>query len=451
MKKMERRGGYDRYIVLCLFLSFPILFIYGIKMPSISAALGMAFCILGFLKGSVKVDLWIFIPLVIYNILSVVSSYVLNQDIFEGYASSQVMLPVIYLLAAHLDDRDLKLLRRMLVILAGITALFGICEFLYTAMTNGAIRLAGIMGNPNALGIFMAISYFALMSCVPESGKSRRFWICLEPVFLIIMALTMSMGSLTALAVGMLVLMISKFRKEGFRNAFFRACKMTAKAVMGLGLGFLLYITAVRTEIPVICIPILIYIVFFILSWEAFGEFLENYKRMSVLIAFLSLFLVIVALIIRPNSVETLVERFEMMKSGIHYMSGNPVLGVGPYNWRQLNFMDSDKYFNVNHIHNAFIHAGAELGIPAMLMLIAAAVRIFIKKKSTACRASGAAFVFHNMIDAVFFNIKITLFALMAISEPREDGKILSPTVSKIIFAIFGVIYTYYFYWCVVT
>lgn len=170
---------------------------------------------------------------------------------------------------------------------------------------------------------------------------------------------------------------------------------------------------------------------------------------MAMILSVLSLLFAVMLIIIRPSFTATFAERLDMMKNGVSYFKVNPIFGIGPSNWRQLNLYDSDMYFNVNHIHNAFIHVGAEQGLIAMAMLVVLAFRCLIKNKCLYARADWAAFIFHNMVDAAFFNIKITSLAIMSGGEPAQGGKRLNAFTTKIMFGVFAAILAYNFYWYV--
>ena len=65
----------------------------------------------------------------------------------------------------------------------------------------------------------------------------------------------------------------------------------------------------------------------------------------------------------------------QMMRNGLGDIGVNPLLGVGPYQWRMLNLQDSDTYFNTWHIHNILIHVAVEMGLVAAAFLLAVAGR----------------------------------------------------------------------------
>lgn len=124
----------------------------------------------------------------------------------------------------------------------------------------------------------------------------------------------------------------------------------------------------------------------------------------------------------------------------------NPLLGVGPYQWRMLDLQDGGKYFNTWHIHNILIHTGVELGLIAMAMLIAIFICFCLKRKSPAAKATFFAFVLHNMMDTSFFYLGITAFLLLSVSEPQKGGKIIHTSVLRILYGVFAIFFVYNLY-----
>lgn len=115
----------DHYIIVCLFLSLFILTFVGVGNVFIAALLGLILCTAGFLCRPAKADLWIFIPLLLYNAASALSSWQTYGTIASGYASTQIIFPVLYLLMAALEKEELRLLKQLSTILAGMIALLG--------------------------------------------------------------------------------------------------------------------------------------------------------------------------------------------------------------------------------------------------------------------------------------------------------------------------------------
>ena len=82
-------------------------------------------------------------------------------------------------------------------------------------------RLGGLLHNPNALGIFLAVGWFAITACLEEGGEEdalSRVLRHLEPLVLAALALTLSMGSFVAMAAGILVLLLEKKRRASWRE-----------------------------------------------------------------------------------------------------------------------------------------------------------------------------------------------------------------------------------------
>ena len=130
------------------------------------------------------------------------------------------------------------------------------------------------------------------------------------------------------------------------------------------------------------------------------------------------------------------------MGSALTYLRENPLLGVGPYRWRGLDQADGGTFFNTWHIHNMFLHVGAELGLAAMCALLAAACRLWKTRKGPA-RAGFTAFLMHNLIDTSFFYPVILLLELMTAGEPPEKGWTVKGVLLKLLFGGFALVFAY--------
>lgn len=435
----------DHYVMVSLFMALFILTFIGAGNVAVVGMLGLILCAAGFVQGSTEVDLWVFVPLVIYNLFGMLSSCVAHGNTVEGYASIQLIFPVIYLLASYLTERELSWLRRLCIGWAAFVAMAGMGQFLYRAISQGsARRLGGFLGNANALGIFLVLGWFALQGGLQEPQKDRdSFLQRLEPVLLAALALTLSMGSFLSMAAGIAVLVAKKRKCVSGGETFFYAARMLAKVSLGVASGILMYLAAARTDWPQSCLIPFAYVLAAVLCWPGLERFLEQYRKTSVAASGMGLLVTAVVIAIRPSAVATFAERLEMMRNGLGYLADHPLLGVGPYRWRILNLYDSDKYFNTYHIHNVFIHVGAELGIIAMGMLLIVAFRSFRKEKPPAQYAGGAAFLFHNLMDTGFFYPGIVTMAMLTTGEARRRANVVNAVAAKLLFGAFAAVFAW--------
>nr|QGT51273.1 hypothetical protein Firmicute1046_3490 [uncultured Firmicutes bacterium] len=352
---------------------------------------------------------------------------------------------------AYLRDEDLRVLKRLCIILAAGVAIFGIIQFINRVLRHNLVmRLEGVFSNANSMGIFCVIGWTALLNCTadaedsPRGNKIRALLKCMEPAFLAALTLTLSMGSCCALGAAYITLVLSKLKKCGIKQTLDYAAFMLAKICMGIGLGLLLYLSAARSNAPLLCIPVFIYICVFLIFWNKFEEFLINYKCMSAALAIMLIVIAAILISVRPSAVETFADRVGMMRSGLGYMMKHPLLGVGVNKWRLLNLTDADKYYAVNKIHNTLISVAVEMGLAAAAALVVICVRGFLKKQSMRSRPGLVAFCLHSMIDTVFFINKFMVFLIIEESNPQEGGTRLNAVTARMIFAVFAALFTYH-------
>lgn len=433
------------FVVVCLIFALPILTLLGVGDTLTVSMLGLLLCAVGFMQRSAKVDLWIFVPLVVYNLINMASAYAVYGTIFYGYAPTQLIFPVIYLLMACLDKKELCTLKQLCVLWAGAAAAFGIAQFSYFAVAQSAKRLSGLLSNPNAMGIFLVAGWFALLAITqkPDANERSRPSLLphLEPLLLAALALTLSMGSFAAMAAGILVLAFEKKLQTSWRETFSYVCQLLARASLGIGSGILMYLAASRTDVPWICLIIVGYLLALMAYWKQFERFLTAYPWISAAIAAMGALVAAAAVAVRPSAYATFAERLAMMRNGLRYLLANPLLGVGPYQWRWLNMQDSDPYFNTWHIHNVLIHVGVECGLIAMAMLILTAFRAFRKK--TGPKGELAAFCFHNMMDTSYFYMGIMGLTMLTVGDPQCGGKKAGGGLLKLLFGCFAAVFLY--------
>lgn len=442
--------GLDRllghYTAVCMVLALLILSLVGVGDLAVVSLAGLLLCLAGLTQRSARADLWILIPFLVYDLMCLASARAAYGEMTGGYGVTHGIFPVLSLLAACLEPGEQRLLKRLCALWTGGAAAAGMGIYAFQAVTRGRVgRMSGLLGNPNAMGIFLVLGWFATAGLEKED-RARPF---LEPLLLMAAAMTLSMGSFVSMAAGILVLLAEKKRTASWRETRAYACRILAKASLGMGTGLLIYLSAARTRAPWTCLFLLAYGAAVMACWRDFERYLMVRPGMAALISALGVLVAAAAVLMRPSAAATFAERLEMMKSGLGYLTVNPLLGVGPFQWRLLDLNDGGKYFNTWHIHNVVLHVGVEMGWIAMAALVLIGFRALCRKKPPQERALTAAFLLHNLVDTSFFYLGITALALTAAGEPG-DRKLRGGAV-KLLFALYAGLFAYGLYSAVLT
>lgn len=436
----------NSYLVIMLFLAFFIFTLIGAGNALVISCMGVLLCMVGLMQSSVKVDLWVLIPLLIYTGINFLSGYRTYGNMVSGLASTQSIFPVIYLLVAYLNTKEHILLKKLCVFWIGIMAYIGIGEFVMAVFSNSASRLSGIMGNPNAMGSMFVLGWFALQSCLlnitEENSKIKSCLQSLVFIDLVALTLTLSFGSFGALGIGVIIMHI--YSKEGLSSFISRM----AEIIFAGGCGILLYIAGVLAVSPWLCILLCIYILIVSFHQDTMKLCFKDKKWISILICAVGIGSIGILLYLRPNAIATFTERLAMIKNGLSYFGTKPFLGVGPYQWRTLNLYDADIYFNTWHIHNAFIHVGVELGLIAFTMLIVIIIRHSLKKEDSPQRGMFFATLTHNMMDTSFFYMATVPFVMLIGGKDEKKSHFLNEVLIRCIFGFFAVLFTCNLFQC---
>ena len=437
----------ESYIVLMLFLSFFVFTFIGAGNFVIVSMTGLLLCFTGLMQGTVKVDLWILVPLIAYNAISLISGFRTYGNTVDGFASTQSVFPVIYLLTAYLDKNDRSWLKMFCCMWVGVMAVIGILQFTLASFHGGMGRLSGFMGNPNAMGAMLALGWFATESLLNDSvvqdKRPRKLMHAAEFMILTAMALTLSVGALGAFSVGFIVMCI--YGRSGYADII----SGLSNVIFAFGCGVLLYASANHTYWPWLSVLICLYIFTASIYRRQFEMFTKEHKVWAKAICAAGILGTLTLIYLRPNAAATFSERLEMIRNGLGYISAQPVLGIGPYQWRRLNLYDGDTYFNTWHIHNIFIHVGVELGLIAMAMLLVTPIRHITKKEDSAGRGGFTAAVVHNLMDTSFFYMATVPFLMMTAGRDEEKEHRLGTAAVKCIFGAFSVLFLWNFIQCV--
>ena len=425
--------------LILVFTCFVIFTFTGIGMPLLIALSGMLLCMSGFLEGEVCVDPWIFISMIGFVGVCAFSSFTTFGNFNEGYTGILAIYPVVYMIMSYLDETQSRLLRKLCILWGELIAVHGIVVTIFDCFKSMVFRLGGIIGNPNALGIFLAIIWLAVLRERKEVESDKNTGLdqcihCLAPFILVAIALTLSMGSFLALAVGVIIFMIQE-KKIDF--------SLMAEMSIYAGTGLLIFIAGRKTEYEFLILLPAVYAVILAFNSKDFIAFFKAHNKLSAGITAVGVLGGLITVILRPSAAATFAERVEMMKNGLGYFMENPITGVGSYQWRILNFHDSDKYFNTWHIHNIPIHVAAELGIIALILLVVIFIRAVAKKENRNARPAIGAFILHNLMDTSFFYLGDTS-ALLFTNRCITGKEIkLGNITARLVYGIFFIYFVY--------
>lgn len=427
----------DNCVAICMLLAIVALSFTGVGNAMFVCALGAMLCVAILTKRSMKLDLWIFIPLVIYIVIGAIATFVTYGTLTEGYVCVEAVFLAIYLAIASMGDDEALLMRRGCVAWAIVAAAVAIVFFACNAFGGVVSRLNWPLPGANAEGIFLVIAWFALRALKSDETPDRVLRHG-EPIILVALALTLSLGSFGALVIGAIAMLLYGKRDRTWGTVGADAAVMVVKLAIGVGTGLCLYLAPSWGDLPLFNVVTLAYLAVLVVFWPRLDDYLRAHMRLTAPLAILGPLLAVVAACIRGSAPATFVERLEMMGNGFGYLSVNPLFGVGPYQWRMLNMADGDTYFNTWHIHNSLLHISVELGLIAALMLLVIVVRFFLKRRNPEQRGGFIAFFVHNMFDTSFFFPAITGFMMVTAGSPRETGACLCGAPVKILAGAFA-------------
>ena len=83
-------------LVVILFASFIILSVMGGGTIAFLSLIGIAICITCLFRREVRIDWWIFIPLAVYLIMNLISSWTTHENIMRGYGCLHLIFLTLY-------------------------------------------------------------------------------------------------------------------------------------------------------------------------------------------------------------------------------------------------------------------------------------------------------------------------------------------------------------------
>lgn len=420
--KFDRSLIRDHYFVVILLFAFIAMLLCGPGNSLIGSMVCVGLSITGLLYKQIRVDLFVFGCMFFCFVWGILSALYHGQDIFTGYVPQWMIYFLVYMLFVSFSDNERAVFERLLLSIIGLVLTGLILYYFFRSVLDGSSRFDLLIGNANGLGIFLVLVYFVLLA----HNKDQDYFVYLEPMVLTGLAMTLSMGSFLSFGVGLLYLFLCDCKKLGFLVSLTGFVSRLTRVILCFWIGILFYLSAGLDILWVSMLVLLVYVLFIAL-YPKIMHFLDEHIPFCFFFVLWGTVIAGCAVYLRPSSIATFLERIEMMKSGIFYLTQNPLFGVGQYQWRGLDFKDGGVYFNTWCIHNLFLHIGAELGLFAVVCLLALFVYYFFDDSiSATSKAIGLSFFIHSLIDIAFFYESITLFLLFScIYGKREDHSVV--------------------------
>lgn len=424
----------DNYLAICVALAIIALSFVGISAVAPAALIGALLCVIILTKRSMILDLWVFVPLVAYVAIGGFATYAAFGTIAEGYVGVQAVCLAIYLAIASADERESSVMRRLCVGWAVLASCVGIALFVIGEFMGPVLRLDWPFGNADPLGIFLVVAWFVIPGLSGGDALSR----CLrrgEPALLVALALTLTMTSFAALAVGTIAMLLYSKRGRSWKELSLYAISTVARLVIGVGAGIVLYGVSLAMPASWVVIAVFALVVAIVAFWPKIIGTLERHAWLGVLLVLLGIVLVIGMFLIRANALARLSERIAMIQSGVDHVIANPLFGMGPFGWFDYNY-GLGLFPSARLIHSTLMSTAVELGVFAAIALVVVAVRFFIKRRDPEQRGGFIAFIVQNMFDLGFFFPAVTGLLMVTVATPRKVGVCLHGVAPRLLAAV---------------
>ncbi len=398
--------------------------------------ISLALCLYCFIKGRAQIDLWILLPLLAIPALGLLSILLNHLDFYTNYTLPFLALPVIYCVLSYCSQKERDALCKILIVWGALISIVSLSSYIIQAQHYHAARLSTIIGNPNTSGLVFAFLLLCLLTYRKKWEEIRSPLLCVEPVLITALCLTLSISSIASFGAGVIVYFFyQKITKKS------PIASMVSSYICYFFIGFtialLLYTAANYTDAPWFCIILGFYLIAVSLFWHSLVTLINQHLLFARIGSILSIAALLALLILRPNALLSFQDRLGMIADGLTYAGLNPLFGIGPLQWYHYNTMMSDTPFNTFFIHNVFIHTVVELGLFALLCLIVLVVRYGIKQRSALGLSLGTAFLLHSVVDTALFIPLVPLVFMVITAQPQERSIALSDTTIRIISALY--------------
>ena len=421
------------YLVYTLFIFLIILCLNKTGIYLIISLLGIIATLLCFIKKESKINKTLLYLLIIYNTFCMISSFITTKDPFTGYVGTQLICTMILILLGFLSNKEEQHLKKLSIIFSLTISILGIILFFIDGFTGNGFRLDILFNNSNVLGIFMVITYFLIKDI--NNQKLKLF----TPLIIVTLALTLSIGSIIALIIGVIILTLTKYKKDSFKSKIFYFLEELSNIIIPYIIGILMYISINKLNSLTFSLILIIYLIIYITQYKKIIAFFKLHKKLNIIIFIFSLFMLLILITLRNNFIATFIERIEMIITGINLSLHNPLVGIGPLFFNMTNALSQTKYFNTYYIHNLWIHNSTELGFLAAILLVIIFIKVIKIKKSPESQAGLIATTIHYFMDVGFMYLGITTLLMILLN--KEEKETLSNKVKNRILIIYLILF----------
>ena len=289
------------------------------------------------------------------------------------------------------------------------------------------IDIGGIIRNNRFMGTFQyanttaIILVFAIIYLRESNDEIYCRWQLLNYIFLF---LTFSIGGIISYILAVFYCLIDN------KNT----AKLWLKEILTVLLSALItaIIYFVSFIVKVNVLNIAIFVITIILSWnldKILNRFIEKMKYVKIILTTVSIICVgamaiSVRIIAVNRAVKTFEERIWQMQDGLSVLRAHLLMGVGSHGWKNNLFKWRTHDYEVNIIHNSYLHISLKYGIIMLLLLLLMTTYLVYcsRKWERSRRAILYVGILHAFFDIDFFFMGYCNFIILDITETLQIG-----------------------------
>ena len=346
--------------------------------------------------------------LVIISAFCILYHLLLEKAALSGYI---LCFLVIYILAVQRND----LLKAGIfygIIVMNIIGILAYCGIdIGTIIRNN--RFMGTFQYANTTAIILVFTIIYLKECDDEIYCR---WQLLNYVFLFF---TCSIGGIVSYILAVFYCLLdNRNNVRLWLNEIITLLLSVLIAAMIYFVSFVLKISAIN---------FLIFMIVVILSWnfdQMLNRFIERVKYVKVILTMASIICItIIAISIRfiavNRAVKTFEERIWQMQDGLNILKNNMITGVGSYGWKENLLKWRNHDYEVNIIHNSYLHICVKYGIVMFIMLFLVTIYLIYCSREWDKNRQAVLYVgiMHAFFDIDFFFMGYCGCILFVITE----------------------------------